>query len=144
VRVTTVIVCRNNKETVAAAIESVVSQNYDENEVAVIDNASTDESWEEIQLAGERLACGFSVEQEVSLAFAKNLAVRQMWDNTDLFIFLRPEDEILPYGVGRFAAAVDSGKIGLVYADELHYDVKGRRSHIYKSALIPESAAIGW
>lgn len=146
-RVTVVIVCYNNQDTIADAIESIRLQDYENKQVIVVNDGSTDESLNIIKQERDKSNCfveGFSLERRMGAAFCKNLVVKQLWENTNSFLFLKPTDRVLPYSLARFAHYVDDPKrVGLVYADEFYEDKDRRLSRIYKSSLIPESAAIG-
>lgn len=56
--------CWNRADTIAETIESVLSQGYPNLEYIVIDDASTDGSWEIIQTYKDRLACCERLEGE--------------------------------------------------------------------------------
>lgn len=142
--VTVVIPCHNHLEWVNLAIDSVVSQDYPNKRIVVVDDGSTDGSFRAVverlkdakvvrhagepevwsgtaQVRGQGdtlvLACRFT--QAYGPASARNYGIQAGWEDTDVFMFLDSDDEYLPGKMARSVArwAEASQHIGAVYSD---------------------------
>lgn len=141
-RVTVILPCYNNRGTLNGALESYRQQCYPNTELAIVDDGSTDGTGQLIDMfiaQNEELPVHvFKLEQRFGDATAKNLAVKTVWDSTDLFVFLRPTSKLFRHSLEKFVAtASTSDRIGLLYGDEL----RGRR-RVFKPPFSPEAISL--
>lgn len=153
--VTAVIPCHNHVQWVLDAIESVASQNYKNKRIVVVDDGSTDGSFERVadslykprRLTDKdvRIAVGRTPNHPVDLiiyrfetasgpSFARNHGIKAAWDGTDIFAFLDSDDMYEPgkisQSVERFMEAPQL--VGAVYSDYDTLSPKGTRFREYK------------
>ncbi len=98
-----IITCFNYESYVSRAIESVVSQNVSGYEIVVVDDGSTDRSWDVIQKTGvvayqipnggQRLACLYGLGKT----------------RAPFVLFLDADDELLPGALERIRSMLDPG-----------------------------------
>lgn len=63
---------------------------------------------------------GFRLNENRGPSAARNLAIKALWETTDIFIIADADDFMLPGKISRFVEVLESDKnIGLVYADYL-------------------------
>jgi glycosyltransferase involved in cell wall biosynthesis len=124
-RVTGVITCHNYGDYVTSAIDSFYAQDYEPKQLVVVDDGSSDDSWEKIRAYGSAaLPTVFRIDEPQGPSFAKNIAIEQAWDTTDIFAFLDADDTYLPGYVSKAVSLLQSdyGHPGIVYCDHLVAD----------------------
>jgi glycosyltransferase involved in cell wall biosynthesis len=136
--VAVIIPCHNHGKFVLNAIKSVTSQDYPAKLIVVIDDGSTDGSYntvkEQIQNITEGLpdnAIGGNIEgvpvfllkNEIAKkqAFARNRGIKYAWGGADIFAILDADDEYLPTKLSKSVAKIldNAELIGMVYSDVL-------------------------
>lgn len=140
--VAVIIPCHNHSDYVLNAIESVATQDYSRVMMSIVDDGSTDNSYDKIKsilnLTSEGLdegtqdivCTGSYKDRPVILhknseakkqASARNTAIKRAWQMADLFMQLDADDLLLQYKVSLSVAAwLNNPKhIGLVYSDVL-------------------------
>lgn len=136
--ITCVIPCYNHEKWVSQAINSIIKQNYPNKRLIIINDASTDNSWNEIlkninnkkiinqekpviyhgDIQGVSiLAVNF--EENIGRSAARNYGIRAGIQDTDLFGFLDSDDY---YEQGKLEKSVNTWlinpeSIGVVYSD---------------------------
>lgn len=98
-----IITCFNYESYVSRAIESVIGQSFDDYELVVVDDGSTDGSWDVIQKTGvvayqipnggQRLACLYGLGKT----------------RAPFVLFLDADDELLPGALERIRSLLDPG-----------------------------------
>lgn len=124
------ITCRNHADLVWPAIASFVEQDYESKRLVVVDDGSSDNSWDIIrEIADVDAPCPleiFSFEQPQGPSFAKNFAVRLLQGESDAFAFLDADHAYEPGKVSRSVALLEEphGHPGWVYSDyyTIHYN----------------------
>lgn len=133
-----VIPCHNHADFVQRAIQSATQQDFDHLMVAVVDDGSTDNSYERIcelieeqvetpldglvgGLVDNRPMYVFRNEQPTGPSAARNVGIKFGWNMADLYGVLDADDEWLP---GKLKKSVDewakdTDRIGMVYSDVL-------------------------
>ena len=136
--VAVIIPCHNHGQFVLNAIKSATSQDYPAKLVVVIDDGSTDGSYDivknEIQNLTTELpdnAIGGTIEgvsvfllrNEVAKkqAFARNRGIKYAWGGAEIFAILDADDEYLPTKLSKSVAKIleNYELIGMVYSDVL-------------------------
>ena len=142
--ITVVIANYNYGQYVETAINSAINQDYPgELQVCIVDDGSTDDSWEKItniaqgkakkkdgreiieheHTSGRKI---IAIKQENGGASAaRNTAIEHTWVETHAFAILDADDEYYPHKVGRMVHSFlqDPMRIGVVYADYDIYDL---------------------
>lgn len=118
-RVIGIITCHNYGDLVGGAIDSFYAQGYEAKSLIVIDDGSSDNSWDVIEEKTRgKPPCPveiFRIDEPQGQSYAKNFAVQHGWDRADAFAFLDADDQYLP---GKLAtASLLSEKVGVVYTD---------------------------
>ena len=136
-RVTYIIACHNYGQYVSRAINSVARQTTP-SKICVIDDGSSDDSWEKISYAlkdgkhstyeGGRITQSIQSSLGVAIRMgkcvgaseARNIAIRHAW-NSDFFVILDADDEAYPEKTEKMLAIMEKHpNVGVVYAD---YDI---------------------
>lgn len=141
--------CFNHAEYVQAAIESVVSQDYENKVLVIVDDASTDSSTDIIldmlvSIDGEKLIneytsllTGYITKDKLPVMLARhsinkkrptarNTALKVAWELCDYFIPL-DADDLLFYNkisVSMKSMMEDPINVGLVYSDDIIHNIK--------------------
>lgn len=140
-RVTGVITCRNYGDFVTDAIRSFVRQDYRPKRLIVLDDASSDGSWDAVSGQDGDSDCPVLVlrsEDQLGPSRARNVCVRQTAGETDVYAFLDADDEYTPGKLSRSVSLLRSeyGNVGLVYTDEWVIDsVRGVEYTRFKPAF---------
>src|SRR6266436_10093186 len=105
-----VISCYNYESFVERAIQSVLSQGRDDFELVVVDDGSTDGSWDvisrsgvtafKIENSGQRLACLFGLDKT----------------KAPFVLFLDADDELKPGALGKIVDRLDPGVAKLQFS----------------------------
>lgn len=149
-RVTILIANYNYAKYLEKAIESALKQDYVEIKLAIVDDCSTDNSWEIIykkffktnphhvlttdnaayqkkevtinRFAGIKCTIiGYKLKNQNGPSMARNFAILDNVKSTDYFAILDADDEYYPYKVRELVnVAIQSPAIGVVYGD---YDI---------------------
>ena len=121
--VTVVMPCHNHATFLERSVGSVVSQDYERTRLVIVNDGSSDNSFEVASDLSRRYENVEVVSNEhpTGPSAARNLAIKHAWETTDFFMQLDADDSYLP---GKISKSVDImskdvGNIGLVYADVL-------------------------
>jgi glycosyltransferase involved in cell wall biosynthesis len=149
--VSVIITTFNRRRFLEEALQSVLSQDYQEREVIVIDDGSTDASWE----AADGLPVRYEWKENGGVSSARNLGIRAA--RGDHIAFLDVDDLWRKEKLSVQMAAMEAGGYGISYTDEIWLK-DGRRlnqkkrhrkysGHIYEQCLplciiSPSSAVI--
>lgn len=144
--VAVIIPCHNHGQYVGAAIQSVVDQDYEAKMLAVVDDGSTDDSYDTLlammeevvhehgdEETGDEVTTGMCQGVPMILvkrpgarkqAAARNTAIQLSWQTAELFCQLDADDLYLP---GKLSKSVEAWQqnpnyIGLVYSDAIIHD----------------------
>lgn len=171
-RVSVIIPAHNAARFLEATFDSVRAQTYEDWEIVVVDDGSSDGTWELIQAAGPRVR-GYRREQAGGPAVARNLALANadgefaaFLDADDLLLPRYLESQLVRYEETSRAAGPPVGLvccdarilIGTEYAPYTHLERIPdrdapitlervlRRNPIYGACLVPRSVgeAVGW
>lgn len=139
IKVGVVIPNHNYEKWVANSINSIVNDPYDNKFLVVVDDGSTDNSWDiirkELRLEHKQgkmvgnlngiPTAGFRYDKAGGPSRARNTGIKLLWDSVDLFCFLDSDDEYRP---GKIAQSVNkflfSPNVGAVYSDYDTYNDK--------------------
>jgi len=119
-RVTVVIPCHNHADMLPDAIKSVFIQDYRPIKICVVDDGSSDNPQSVLKgLDGGIEITVITNESPRGPSAARNIAVDQMWDHTDLFVMLDADDLYLQ---GKIRKSVEKfleypEHTGIVYTD---------------------------
>lgn len=149
----TVIICNHNYgQWVADAIESAISQNYENKQIVVIDDGSTDNSLEVVsQLIGISKpsqdaelhlgnACGVKIgliplAKAGGPSAARNIGIKLTWAETDIYAILDADDMYLQGKIERSVAKLSESKnIAACYSD---YDTLNVLTGVYRREYKP-------
>lgn len=144
-KVSIITVVRNNQATVAHAIDSVLSQDYQEIEYIVVDGCSTDSTVKIIKSYGERIS-KFTSEPDKGMYDAMNKGLRLA--TGDIIGLLNSDDfyenkSVISHVVQEFACQ----KTDLVYGDIVFVNPQNTRKVVryYSSANFhPDHFSWGW
>lgn len=133
-----IITCRNKEGTIDECIKSVLAQTYSNIGVIVVDDSSSDESWNIIRsffkkkdkyepnsIAGITACgvgfCAIKTESLKGLGYCKNIAVDAGFNASDAFLFVDGDDIIHPTKVEKCVNKwlEDMEAIALVYSNQL-------------------------
>lgn len=134
-KVCVVIYCHNNTDTIGRALNSVFSQSYAHKEIIIVDDASTDNSWEIIcgligcadnkeDFIATNILDGIAIsgirhEYETGLPGVFLTGANATWDELDIIGLLKATDEYLP---DKLSKSVEYMKdidelVGVLYSD---------------------------
>lgn len=152
-RVTVVIPCHNHADMIENCIKSVITQDYRPLRIAIVDDGSTDNlkdtltnmdvtKWEKPSGQNGPLddvaISVFVNEQPTGPSAARNRAITETWETTDVFMMLDADDRYLP---GKITKSVDKFKndqkrVGIVYTDAIIRNIHtGSQIHEYRRAF---------
>jgi glycosyltransferase involved in cell wall biosynthesis len=142
------------------AINSVAADPYPFKRIIVVDDGSTDNSWDTICKLGDitnaddpkenmiytgqvqnTVLCAYRFEKAGGPSRARNLGITALWNQTHLFGFLDADDEYLPGKISKsIATFVESPeRIGAIYTDYDTVDINtGRVVRVYKEPFSRE------
>lgn len=139
--VTIVIPCHNHAKWVNEAIDSIVAQDYQNKQIVVVDDGSTDNSHLAVlnrmyrphgpkEQGDPWIATGQLMHSNIPLTVlrfveakgpsrARNAGIDYMWKETDIFAFLDSDDLYEPGKISKSIAIIkeDPNYIGAVYSD---------------------------
>ncbi len=145
-RVSIIIPNHNYGQWLVSAIDSIINQDYRPLNVVVVDDASTDDSWnilcdllhfdmaKKIQTQSVKppsFITGENTDKNVKFFFtkhdkalgpssARNSGIMGLWDETDIFGFLDADDYFLPNKISKsLVKLLEYDDIGMVYSDWL-------------------------
>lgn len=153
-QVTAVIPLHNHVAWVVDAVKSVISQDYDQLRLVVVDDGSTDHSHLEVLglLKDVRAAnlqwIGTAEGRTVMVmraplaqgpAAARNLGIKAAWNGTEIFALLDSDDVYVSTKISKSAERFSqSESIGVVYSDYTTFRNDGLRVREYKPAYSRE------
>ena len=126
-RVTVVIPCHNHEDFVKNAVDSAISQEYDNKKIVVIDDGSTDGSRRVIEFMSRSMGIEAIYNNfPTGPSAARNIAIQKFWNDTDFFCVLDADDTYLPGKIDMSVGIMkeDPVSIGLVYADVIIRNIK--------------------
>jgi len=126
-KVSAVITTHNRANLVVNAINSVLTQTYEDFELLIVDDASEDDTEEAIKAIVDNRIRYIKIPPDESKGgnYARNLGVKE--SKGELIAFLDDDDEWLPDKLARqLEIFAKNEKIGLVYSGALHINVKDR------------------
>ena len=122
-RVTVIIPCHNHASFLARSVESVVTQDYSNKNIVIVNDGSSDNSLEVAVGLSEKHENIFVInnDEPTGPSAARNKAIREMWEYTDFYCMLDADDSYLPGKISKSVDVIskDPYNIGLVYADVL-------------------------
>ena len=128
--VSVIINCLNGEQYLREAIDSVLSQTFQDWEVIVWDNASTDKTAEIAESYGGRVRV-FRGAETVPLGQARNLAANESCG--DYVAFLDCDDIWMPEKLEKQVALFEQNpKVGLVYCDATNFSSRGTLNRIHE------------
>jgi len=121
--VTVIMPCHNHADFLERSVGSVVSQDYENTKLVIINDGSSDNSLEvanDLSKRHENIEV-LSNECPTGPSAARNLAIKHAWETTDFFSMLDADDSYLPGKISKSVNIMseDIKNIGLVYADIL-------------------------
>lgn len=121
--VTVIMPCHNHASFLERSVESVVSQDYENIKIVIVNDGSSDNSLEVANdISGRHKNVEvLSNENPTGPSAARNLAIKHAWNTTDFFAALDADDSYLPGKISKSVNIMskDIKNIGLVYADIL-------------------------
>jgi glycosyltransferase involved in cell wall biosynthesis len=121
--ISVIITSYNYARFVDEAIQSVLDQTYQDFEVIVVDDGSTDDTRSVLDRFGDRITCIYQANQGKSIALNRGIAVSR----GRYLAFLDSDDCWLPHSLqARLAAFEDDPELGVVYGRTLVIDETGR------------------
>ena len=138
--VTIIIPCYNHAKWLHRAVDSVIQQEYENKKITIIDDGSSDGSFEEAEkiIQTYQDKCPISVTkltENRGPSFARNVGIKQEWESTLIFGMLDADDTYLP---GKIDKSVDKimenpTVVGIVYGDAiLDNHLNGSKIHEYR------------
>lgn len=122
-RVTTVIPVYNGERSICAAVDSVLNQDWDGNELIVVDDGSTDGTRAVLAAYGSRIKV--VARNNMGAAAARNAGVRA--GDSEFIAFLDSDDEWMPGRLAKtFAALQKRPSAIMAFSDLLSRDEMGR------------------
>ncbi len=120
-RVTIIIPCHNHASFLERSVDSVVTQDYENKKIIIVNDGSSDNSLEvatDLSRRHDNIEV-INNESPSGPSAARNGAIRHAWDDTDFFAVLDADDSYLPGKISKSVSvmAQDPHRIGLVYAD---------------------------
>lgn len=125
----------NAEEYLQEAIDSVLSQTYDNFEVVFFDNCSTDSTKKIVESYSNSRIKYFYSSDFLVLGDARNQAIEH--SKGDLIAFLDCDDLWLPRKLELQVPLFDNKKIGIVISDTIFFDHIKDRSQLFKSVKPP-------
>lgn len=148
--VTVLIANHNYEEFLPSAIDSAVKQNYPKLGIVLVDDGSTDDSWNTIHqhvfkhiphekkdangmlyktgVVNGRPICAIKLPENVGPSQARNFGIDACISHTDAFMVLDVDDVMYPHKVTRMVGCMmQSPEIGVVYAD---YDMINTETNV--------------
>lgn len=113
--VSVVINCYNGEEFIKAAINSVLSQTYQNFEIVFFDNMSTDKTRDIVTKYTDTRVKYFCSDKHVSLGIARNLALTKI--SGEYISFLDVDDLWYPDKLSQQIVLFDNPTIGMVYSN---------------------------
>ena len=124
--VTVIMPCHNHAHFLPVSVESVISQQYENKRLVIINDGSTDNSLEVAQsLANEHeIITVLDNPEPTGPSAARNKGIRHAWNETDFFCMLDADDSYLPGKIQESVKKIvdDPIRVGLVYGDVVIYD----------------------
>lgn len=111
VRLSVIVACFNYRDFVARAIESVLRQNHGGCELIVVDDGSTDDSWDIIRSYG--IPKAFRVANGGALRACRHALARS---EAPFVLFLDADDELAPGSLAAILSRLDGGVAKLQFA----------------------------
>lgn len=132
--VSIIVNCRNAEKYLNESLSSIYSQSYDDWEIILFDNASTDLTAEIAKGWGEKLRY-FYCEEPLGLGAARNKALLQC--RGSYIAFLDSDDKWLPNKLELQIGLFESSDVGLVYTNCLSFTNHGAVSLMFKVGQTP-------
>jgi len=128
-KISVIIPTYNNEKYISKAIDSVLSQTYQNFSIIVIDDGSTDNTKQILTRYQEKITYIYQENQGVSVA--RNTGIHN--SNSDYIAFLDSDDEWLPRKLEMQVGILDKKKnIGLVHSNDIRISEDGKILYIDK------------
>lgn len=132
--VTVIMPCHNHAHFLPVAVESAITQSYENKRLVIINDGSTDNSLEVAQeLANEhKIITVLNNPEPTGPSAARNKGIKYAWDETDFFCMLDADDSYLPGKIEESVKKIlpDPDRIGLVYGDVVIYNHATKTSNL--------------
>jgi len=133
-KVSILIPCYNAERWIAQAIESALSQTYDNTEVIVVDDGSTDGSLSVVQRFGDAIRWESGPNRGGNIARNRLLELSK----GEWLQYLDSDDYLLPEKIERQMAAIAaSPDTDILYSPSVYCYVEGDRSHLEVMPILP-------
>ncbi len=135
--VSVIINCFNGEKYLCDALDSVITQTYENWEIIFWDNKSTDKSAEIFKSYEDtRLKYYSASSHEAILSVARNHALKKT--DGDLIAFLDVDDWWLPNKLEKQIPLFNDPDVGLVYGNVWRFYEKKNKKEIYKKKILPK------
>ena len=135
--VSVIINCFNGEKYLRDALDSVITQTYENWEIIFWDNKSTDKSAEIFKSYEDtRLKYYSASSHEAILSVARNHALKKT--NGDLIAFLDVDDWWSPNKLEKQIPLFNDPDVGLVYGNVWRFYEKKNKKEIYKKKILPK------
>jgi len=135
-KVSIIMNCFNGEEFLKEAIDSVISQTYENWELVFWDNQSTDKSRNIVEEYSEEKIRYFYADSFTSLGEARNLAIVKA--KGDLIAFLDCYDIWLSEKLNKQVPLFQKKEVGIVISDTIFFNKNGIERQLYKKNKPPE------
>src|SRR5581483_3112310 len=131
-KVSVIINCLNGEKFLRAAIDSALAQTFEDREIILWDNASTDSTSEIGRQYGDKLRY-FRGAKTVPLGAARNRAMAEA--HGEIVAFLDADDLWLPSKLAKQVPLFCDPNVGLVFTDAIYFNQAGKEKALYGSRL---------
>lgn len=124
--------CLNEARYLGDALDSAFAQTFDDWEIVLWDNASTDDSWEIAASYGDKVRC-FRSETTIPLSHARNKALAHTQGK--YLAILDADDLWLPEKLEQQLALFEANPdVGMTFCDSMLFDEGGDRTTFFKAS----------
>ena len=134
-KVSVIVNCRNGEKYLLSALESILSQSYENLEVIFWDNQSTDHSAKIFKSISDVRFRYFYAPTFTNLYSARNLAIEKSVG--ELIAFLDVDDWWEPFKLARQVKLFESADVGLVYSNYYRYEESSKITKTVFKAPLP-------
>ena len=141
------IICANYNygRYIVAAMNSIINQTYEgELRLYVVDDGSSDDSWEKIsEYAKDKDNIFIKNIENSGASVARNIAIEMCWEWADVIGVLDADDEYKPTKVEKFVnKLIEYPEIGAVYGDYDIHKMYGHKSYVKEEFKQPYSRSV--
>ncbi|MBC7427472.1 MAG: glycosyltransferase [Bacteriovorax sp.] len=127
--------CFNGEKYLREAIDSAISQTYQNLEIILWDNRSTDKSSSIVKSYADSRIKYFLADEFTSLGEARNLAIKK--SKGEFIAFLDVDDIWFATKMEKQVALFNDPKVGIVISDTIFFNEKGDFKQLYKNEKPP-------